>query len=398
MSKLIACALSFLFLNIFSICHNGNQNGLSESLSNPKQVSETDKPLVINASKKHSIQVALLLDTSNSMDGLIDQAKSQLWKMVNKLAAAKKDNTEISMEIALFEYGNARLDAGEGYIRMVQSLGTDLDGVSEKLFQLKTNGGEEYCGWVVREALNTLKWSDDKDDMKVIIIAGNEPFDQGSVDYRQSCEKAAQRGIIVNTIHCGDYKTGLATHWKDGADIGKGKYLNINTDEKVIHIPTPWDAQILELNILLNKTYIGYGHRGSDMKKRQITQDANAASYGAANATQRALSKSKASSYKNEDWDVVDAAKADEKFVEKVKEEDLPAEWKGKSKDEIKKEIEKLSAERAVIQKELRALETKVETFQMAERKKISGSTQTLDNVLIQAVVEQAQAQGFKFN
>ena len=40
--------------------------------------------------KKAKIQVALLLDTSNSMDGLIDQAKSQLWKMVNELATTKK--------------------------------------------------------------------------------------------------------------------------------------------------------------------------------------------------------------------------------------------------------------------------------------------------------------------
>ncbi|MCK7528196.1 MAG: hypothetical protein MZV64_66800 [Ignavibacteriales bacterium] len=41
--------------------------------------------------KNNSIQLALLLDTSNSMDGLIDQAKSQLWKIVNELATSKKD-------------------------------------------------------------------------------------------------------------------------------------------------------------------------------------------------------------------------------------------------------------------------------------------------------------------
>ena len=29
------------------------------------------------------IQIALLLDTSNSMDGLINQAKSQLWKDIS---------------------------------------------------------------------------------------------------------------------------------------------------------------------------------------------------------------------------------------------------------------------------------------------------------------------------
>src|SRR6185295_3102994 len=45
-----------------------------------------EKPVV---SSDQNIMLALLLDTSNSMDGLIEQAKSQLWKIVNELAAAK---------------------------------------------------------------------------------------------------------------------------------------------------------------------------------------------------------------------------------------------------------------------------------------------------------------------
>ena len=77
--------------------------------------------------KKANIQVALLLDTSNSMDGLIDQAKSQLWKMVNKLASSKKDNQTPNIELALYEYGNDRLFADEGYIRHVVPLTKDLD-------------------------------------------------------------------------------------------------------------------------------------------------------------------------------------------------------------------------------------------------------------------------------
>ena len=47
--------------------------------------------------KKSSIQLALLLDTSNSMDGLIDQAKSQLWKIVNELATTKKDRHPVDL-------------------------------------------------------------------------------------------------------------------------------------------------------------------------------------------------------------------------------------------------------------------------------------------------------------
>ena len=48
--------------------------------------------------KESSIQLALLLDTSGSMDGLIDQAKSQLWKIVNELATSKKDGKPVNLE------------------------------------------------------------------------------------------------------------------------------------------------------------------------------------------------------------------------------------------------------------------------------------------------------------
>ena len=44
--------------------------------------------------KKNTIKVALLLDTSNSMDGLINQAKTQLWEIVNELSYAKCEEQE----------------------------------------------------------------------------------------------------------------------------------------------------------------------------------------------------------------------------------------------------------------------------------------------------------------
>ena len=42
------------------------------------------------ATRQPLIQIALLLDNSGSMSGLLEQAKSQLWHLVNQLAEAKK--------------------------------------------------------------------------------------------------------------------------------------------------------------------------------------------------------------------------------------------------------------------------------------------------------------------
>jgi len=48
-------------------------------------------PSPLRGSSGAHIQLAILLDTSGSMDGLLDQAKSRLWKIVNELATARKN-------------------------------------------------------------------------------------------------------------------------------------------------------------------------------------------------------------------------------------------------------------------------------------------------------------------
>ena len=112
------------------------------------------------------IQVALLLDTSNSMDGLIAQTKSQLWMLVNELGETQRSGITPQIELGLYEYGNSDISVSQGYIRQVLSLSSDLDDVSEKLFALSTNGGQEYAGQVITTALDDLEWSKSKNDMK----------------------------------------------------------------------------------------------------------------------------------------------------------------------------------------------------------------------------------------
>ncbi len=194
--------------------------------------------------KNQRIMLALLLDTSNSMDGLIEQAKSQLWKIVNELSAAKCDDGQRpSISIALYEYGNDGLSAETGYIRQVSPLTSDLDVISEKLFALRTNGGNEYCGHVIRTSLQQLAWSGSEADLKMIFIAGNEPFTQGSVSYRTACALAKEKDVVVNTIFCGNFDDGINTSWKSGADLTGGSYMSIEQNRQTVYIATPYDDQ-----------------------------------------------------------------------------------------------------------------------------------------------------------
>ncbi|RMI14390.1 MAG: VWA domain-containing protein, partial [Calditrichaeota bacterium] len=248
------------------------------------------------------IQIALLLDTSNSMDGLIEQAKTQLWNIVNEFALARYEGEMPELEIALYEYGNDGLPEENGYIRQVLPLTTDLDMISEKLFELTTNGGSEYCGWVIREAAEQLAWSSGDRDFKAIFIAGNEEFDQGKVDFRASCRAAIEKGIIVNTIFCGDHDEGVAGHWKEGADLADGAYMNIDQNRMTVDIPAPQDSELARLNQALNETYLPYGKQGEARKELQLKQDAYASGYSPGVLAQRTATKAKRF-YKNAEWD-----------------------------------------------------------------------------------------------
>src|SRR3989304_4542781 len=92
--------------------------------------------------QRPTVDVALLLDTSNSMDGLIHQAKSQLWTILHQFATA--------------------------------------------------------------------------------------PCTKGPVDYKPACKLASERGMVVNTIHCGNSEEGRRGMWQDGAKLAEGESFNID--------------------------------------------------------------------------------------------------------------------------------------------------------------------------
>jgi hypothetical protein len=364
-------------------------------LSNGIPSKAEQKPLP-KPEKDQKIMIALLLDTSNSMDGLIDQAKSQLWRIVNELAGAKcDDGNRPGIQIALYEYGNDNLPSSEGYIRLVSSLTSDLDVISEKLFALTTNGGNEYCGYVINKSLKQLDWSLGKADLKMIFIAGNEPFTQGPIPYYAACALAKEKGVVVNTIHCGDYSLGVETSWKRGADLTGGTYMAIEQNRKTVYCPTPYDARIDALNIQLNTTYIYYGKSGAYKKEQQEIQDSNAGSYGQSNKAERAISKS-SHAYRNSTWDLVDAAKDDDKAVAEADEEYLPKEMQGMTVQQRSVYVKEKSTERGKIQKEIQELSEKRRQY-IASQPKASGESM-LDDAMIKSIKEEAAKKNLKWN
>ncbi|MEE9312920.1 MAG: VWA domain-containing protein [Planctomycetota bacterium] len=341
------------------------------------------------------VQLAILLDTSGSMDGLIDQARSQLWTIINEFAFMKQDGMVPDVEVALYEYGNDGIGKGENWVREIVGLSTDLDKISQELFALSTNGGEEYCGAVIRSAVGSLKWSTHKDDYRAIFLAGNEAFTQGGVAWDEQCKAAIKAGIVVNTIHCGSYDEGVSTKWQAAALLADGSYMAIDHNSAVVHIESPQDKDILKFGEELNGTYIPYGKAGKEGLENQTAQDANSDKAGSGSNVNRALQK-KNHTYKNSRWDLIDAIDNKTIKLEDVKKEDLPEALRELSTEDLKKHIDKKREERAELKKKLGELEIKRNKFVAEKRKESADGEETLDEAMIKAINKQAGKRNFK--
>ena len=369
------------------------QNGWDVPDLGEKEDAKYSVKPVIGDDGKPVIQVALLLDTSGSMSSLIDQAKTELWSIVNKLGEAKYKGQSPRIEVALYEYGKSSLERDEGYIRQLAPFTHDLDGLSEILFALQTNGGDEYCAWVIRSAMDSLKWKQRKGSLRMIFVAGNEPFTQGPVEVNPVLEEANNKGILVHPIYCSNGNRADQISWESAADLAHTD-LKVIDHTRVAKIPsTPYDKRINELNSQLNRTYVGNGVEGRAKMARQQAQDANMASVGSGAAAERAVTKSSAN-YSNSEWDLVDKAEA-EGGVNNIDEDALPAEVRDMSPKDREAYVAKKAQERKEIQEEIQSLNKQRQDFIAEKRAETASGDVTLGKAVIKTVKVQAAEQGF---
>jgi hypothetical protein len=298
------------------------------------------------------------------------------------------------LQVSLYEYGKSSLSSDSGYLQMIAPLITDLDQISENLFELTTNGGDEYCGQAIRQASGGLAWSPDNGDLKIIFIAGNEEFTQGAVDYRSSCAGAQKRGIIVNTIFCGSQPEGARTGWQDGAVVGGGKYTNIDQEQKPFAVDAPQDEVLDSLSRELNTTFLAWGAGGKAGKQRQLEQDKNASSYNRQMMSERTMAKT--SPQYSVSWDLVDAVREGRTTLDGIADKDLPFVLRGKTAREKREYIERLYTQRQTIGAKIRSFYLERQRF-IDQQLKTKSPEKTLDYAIIQAVREQAGQRGFSF-
>ena len=339
--------------------------------------------------KPKTIDVALCLDTSNSMDGLIDSARRKLWAIVNDLA---RTEPAPRLRVGLYSFGNDTYAKDAGWVRKDLDLTTDLDEVYRQLYALRTKGGTEYAARVGRDALQGLGWSDDPDAIRILFVCGNEAATQDPTLALEAVAAAAKaKKVFLNTIYCGPATDGLYPAWKQFAALAGGKAANIDQEGARPDPATPFDADLGKLSTKINETYVWYGAKGDMARRNQVAQDANAAREAAGVAAERGLTKA-GGCYNCADSDLIDRMLTDKTFdLKKIKDEELPEDMKKMKPEEREAHLKKKAAERAAIQKQIAELAAKRAKFIADERKKepTSAADQAFDEALKTVLREQ---------
>ncbi len=367
-----ACAIMLTALCLFG----------SGSADEPK----TAKP--VPAAK--DVDLVLCLDTSNSMDGLIEAAKQKLWDLVNTLAKARPTPR---LRVAIYSYGNDGYDATIGWVRKELDFTTDLDQVFKKLFDLKTNGGTEYVARVCRDAVRDLQWSRQADALKLVFVCGNEPATQDpTLPLADLAKMAAKEGIVINPIYCGGADDSDARSWRELALLAKGQFANIDQAQNVA-IATPQDPKLAELADAINATYIPFGKEGEARLSLQREQTENSKKLGTSNLAARVVTQNSAL-YRQEQWDLVDRVKKDKNFdVAKVPEAELPENLRKMTPAERVRYVQEMLQKREAIQKQVDELSQQRQQYLREEAKQNAPAAAKRFNAVLEQTIRKQAAE-----
>ena len=207
---------------------------------------QVDPPIDhITRSASPKVDVVFVLDTTGSMGGLIQTAKEKIWSIATTMASAQQTP---DIRIGLVAYR----DRGDAYVTRVVDLSSDLDSVYATLMDFQAHGGgdgPESVNKALYDAVHNISWSENEQAYQVIFLVGDAPphMDYNEVRYPEIVASAAEKGIVINTIQCGDIPHTIAP-WTQIAKLSNGEFFQVEQAGGAVAFTTPFDEKIAELS------------------------------------------------------------------------------------------------------------------------------------------------------
>lgn len=338
-----------------------------------------------------TVELVFVLDTTGSMGGLLEGAKTKIWSIVNGIMQQRKQQN-VQVRVGLIAYR----DRGDDYVTKVTPLTSDLDEVYAQLMSLRAQGGgdtPEDVRTALAEALDKSGWSQSGPrTSQIMFLVGDAPPHDDYVQVQTttaSAKKARQQGIIINTIQCGSMQETIMP-WRNIAQYGGGEYFAIEQNGGVNAIATPYDPELARLGEQVGATYLAYGRadmrHAKQAKQSKMEMSVSAAAPMAAQAD-RAVNKALNSRAYDEADLVQEVAKGNTSLA-KVAEAELPEALAKLKPEERQAKLDQMIQERKALQAKIIEVSKKRDAYLAQQASKTAGGN-GFDAKVAQALAKQ---------
>ena len=350
------------------------------------------------SSENPKVDVVFVLDTTGSMGGLIQTAKEKIWSIATTMASAQQ-TPEIRIGLVAYR------DRGDSYVTKTVELSDDLDSVYAELMDFEAGGGgdsPESVNEALYSAVHNMSWSQQDQAYQVIFLVGDAPphMDYNEVRYPEIVASALSKGIVINTIQCGDMPSAIAP-WTQIASLGNGNFFQVEQAGGAVAYTTPFDEEIADLSAKLDDTRLYYGTeevkekmRGKVAATDKLHESASVASRARRGAFNASVGGRTNLLGENELVAAIESGTVD---LNKLEEDALPEALKPMAPAEQSAFVAKLADERADLQRQIRDLSLDRDGYLAKKVDEAGGLADSLDQKLYDAVKEQAGEAGLEY-
>ena len=357
-----------------------------------------DPPINHHITAHPKVDVVFVLDTTGSMGGLIQTAKEKIWSIATTMASAQP-TPEIRIGLVAYR------DRGDSYVTKIVDLSDDLDSVYATLMDFEADGGgdtPESVNKALYDAVHNMSWSQEDQAYQVIFLVGDAPphMDYNEVRYPQIVASALEKGIVINTIQCGEIPSAIGP-WTQIASLGHGIFFQVEQAGGSVAYTTPFDEEIADLSAKLDDTRLYYGTEEEKEKMRGKVAATDKLHEGAslASRARRGVFNVSAGGRTNllGDNELVAAVASGTVDLNELDEDALPEALKPMARAEQEAFVAELAEERADLQRQIQELSQDRDGYLAKKVDEAGGLKDSLDQKIYNAVKEQAGEAGFKY-
>jgi hypothetical protein len=298
-------------------------------------------------------------------------------------------------------------DRGDDYVTQVVDLSSDLDSVYATLMDFEAAGGgdgPESVNAALYDSVHGISWSQDPDTYKVVFLVGDAPPHMDYADevtYPTTLRTARNKGIIVNSIQCGNH-SGATAPWQQIAQLAGGRFFQVEQSGSAVALSTPFDERIATLSKSLDETRLYYGS-AEDKIQQKAKQSAAAKLHSLASPAAQAkradfnTSKSGDKNFLGE-GELVDAVSSGRVSLEEIVVTALPEPMQAMSAGERKAMIADHAAQRSELKREIQLLASQRQDYLDDKVAELESAESSLDYRIFGAVKEQAAGKGLKYD